>query len=563
MHALSWTSCIVQVVNLLHSLSKQLSCVVLVASSVFIPFSTPFNSQSLYQWHFSRIQHVKLIDLVIAARGGVAEATIQLVQEYDQGEPWFSQLKSLAYQGNVEASWIVGKTLHEQGRTEDARIWFKQSAGEGHRLARVYQLFNEDAVDVRDIELIVREFILFQSDYPEDVREALADWLFERELPEWAYQVFPARAPELKAVSIDACMGHIQPVISGKKALTVLQSIQAQWSSQLPGSVFPLCFEKPVMVNLADYCDSQPDSFIQCDLSAISDKLEFTSKPSQLLVITGYGTANYTQGVIHLSLEDTVNTFRHEYFHVYGFMDEYLIHHQEPCTYDNDFRLTPNILLATQSRSPVYRHTAATCKEGKPLKAFKQVSMVTIMEQQDEKVPALYVERLISQHKEFPGIAATAEYAIARQFEEQGEVTRYHSWLTRAVEKGDVRASYDYVRFAKEGTLQAGERHDDGTLFNLLEYAAKSGLIEAQLELAHEYMDGTWIEKSLEKGLYWYLRAGQAGSLYGKYFWAATVLRTSADASELRQAKRWLEYAVAEQNPLAISYMKRQQFVIK
>ena len=259
----------------------------------------------------------------------------------NKDKKWLNIAKSFAKtDGNV--AFILAKYYLENQRNEEAKLWFSQAIRLKHHKARLHlakiylensknkqakallqpiendilalQLLMKLAIREGDSTLIARYNRLFKQ-------QNLVNHSTQKNL----YQKLE-KYSVINNVNINlgkTCAVTIAPFATNLKNLDYLVRLTS--SPKLAAFLPYLCFT-PVryiskqMLN----CDHDEDEAIRCDESIWYKKLdEISLKPRYLAILVDKGGANVNSGILYLDANDTEKVFLHELAHLLGFIDEY------------------------------------------------------------------------------------------------------------------------------------------------------------------------------------------------------------------------------------------------
>ncbi|CAM5223923.1 hypothetical protein [Alishewanella longhuensis] len=202
------------------------------------------------------------------------------------------------------------------------------------------------------------------------------------------------------------CALVLQPVISQAQGERTWQSLQQAWQQDPQLAQLPVCFKPVIRFNSTELnCSEQAGQRIDCDYQILTSEV-LTGEFQQLLVIAGRGLASYNNGIVQLPDDASLALLRHEFMHIAGFLDEYLLSPANAKAVCRVGRIAPNLLIGNDDSTlerylQRYALTAAevqltpvdTCN-AVGLQAYRPIAMVNPMRHFEAELPLLYAQLL-------------------------------------------------------------------------------------------------------------------------------------------------------------------------
>lgn len=246
---------------------------------------------------------------------------------------------------------------------------------------------------------------------------ATARWLANQEGISAVSAVSPKRLSELglwtwagyNAVSepylpAAGCAITLQPVASQLQGVETWQALLQQWQLDEQLQQLPVCYLPLQTVESTELaCTEQHGQRIHCNYQPL-DKLVAQGTFSQLVVIAGRGSASYNNGVIHLPEQAGLALLRHEFMHILGFIDEYVLSAAAATEVCSSSRIRPNLIIG-EGNEPLQRYLqhwqlnndsvqlarVSTC-QALDIPAYRVVEEVNLMQYYETTLPPLYYE---------------------------------------------------------------------------------------------------------------------------------------------------------------------------
>ena len=181
--------------------------------------------------------------------------------------------------------------------------------------------------------------------------------------------------------------------------------------------------------------------------------------------------------------------------------------------------LAPKSVSQQQVESVVGKalYQTKTCQQHKSVQAYKLLAETSFMQYLDTPLSKTYAD-LILQNVEWHQVpTATLNFAlaIASNDTSTGALTTNDQrvlqsiMLEQAAAWGNSHALYQLSELWADETVKAD---------SLLKLAATLGNEQAQLELAHKYLEGDSFAKSFDRSAFWYQQAAEQNNDFGLYF---------------------------------------------
>ncbi|WP_337840862.1 hypothetical protein [Rheinheimera sp.] len=121
------------------------------------------------------------------------------------------------------------------------------------------------------------------------------------------------------------CALQLQPVLQNAAAEQQWKRLLAEWQRDPAMSSLSVCFLPAQRIQSLELrCSLVPDTRVQCQYQHLASLVRHSAM-TQLLVIGGKGGASYNNGILQLAEDSPYSVLRHEFAHVLGFIDEYLL----------------------------------------------------------------------------------------------------------------------------------------------------------------------------------------------------------------------------------------------
>ena len=224
--------------------------------------------------------------------------------------------------------------------------------------------------------------------------------------------------------STAGCTLSLQPVATQQAGVNTWQQLLQHWQQDPQLAGLPVCFLPLHRVSsVALACSEDSSALVQCDYPVL-DELVAQGSFSQLLVIAGRGKASYNNGILQLPDNADIALLRHEFMHIFGFIDEYAL---APATAEEvcqPGKIHPNLVLATDveayiqhwnlAKTPVL--TAVDTCRAINIQAYRVIAEDNVMRFYELPLPDRYFQLI---------------QLILRQPEQLMPVQYYYAYLAR------------------------------------------------------------------------------------------------------------------------------------
>ncbi len=242
-----------------------------------------------------------------------------------------------------------------------------------------------------------------------------------------------------------ACAISIQPIVSAELEGRQWQGLMQAWQEDAFLQTLPVCFHPTLRVSAERLaCSDEPNRRLQCDFSPL-ESLVRAGSFSQIVLITGRGTANYNNGVLLLPTYADLALLRHEFSHIVGMMDEYAFPTGVAKDECQKGRIVTNLLF-DKADLPAYLRKwqlteqqinltpVATCEHAK-MQAYRVVSEDTHMTYFELAIPKLY-QYLIQQQLKQPAEIMPVQYYFAYLARQKGDWQLWQQFMQIAADYG-------------------------------------------------------------------------------------------------------------------------------
>lgn len=202
------------------------------------------------------------------------------------------------------------------------------------------------------------------------------------------------------------CALTLQPVISQAQGERTWQKLQQAWQQDPQLVQLPVCFKPLLRLNSIELnCTEQSGQRISCDYQSLTPHV-LSGEFQQLLVIAGRGIASYNNGIVQLPDDASLALLRHEFMHIAGFLDEYLLAPVTARAVCQAGRIAPNLLVGNDA-STVARYiqrygvaaadlqlTVVDSCNAVGMQAYRPIAAVNPMRHFEAELPAFYWQLL-------------------------------------------------------------------------------------------------------------------------------------------------------------------------
>lgn len=280
---------------------------------------------------------------------------------------------------------------------------------------------------------------------------------------------------------------------------------------------------------------------VKCDLNYLAQQKDWPEGVRHLIIMASDGAANVNQGIMYLSADSDFNVFKHEWLHLFGFEDEYPLAIEKQSQRCNQLATSLSQLIVHDTNlKPLDNiYPVATCNQ-LSLQAYKQVKEPTLMEYLDAGMPQSYKVLLRRNIEHHLGELKTFSNAMYN-------LTEDNYWLSYGAHQGDY---YSHLLQA----LEFEEQGDVGSALNKLSLLTNWPIAYSSLARIYYKLE------NLPQARYFYQLAAMEGDSYGQYFYAKMLASGEGGPKDETAAKRYLNHAAAQSNPLAIQLINLAPF---
>lgn len=247
--------------------------------------------------------------------------------------------------------------------------------------------------------------------------------------------------------SAAGCAVALQPVISQAQGERTWQSLMLAWQQDPQLAKLPVCFKPVLRFNSTELnCTEQLGQRISCNYAALTSTV-MTTQFQQLVVIAGRGIASYNNGILQLPDNAGLPLFRHEFMHIAGFLDEYLLSPITARAICKKGNFAPNLLIGNDpeilqrylqhynlTQKEVVLTAVPTC-EAVGLQAYRPVAAINTMRHFEAELPALY-EKLLLQIMEEPAEIMPVQYYFAYLARQKEDWQQWQQLMQAAADLG-------------------------------------------------------------------------------------------------------------------------------
>ena len=311
-------------------------------------------------------------------------------QEFDAALRWFEHAWALGQGAAAAPSLMLRQRQH--GKLATAQ-WLEQQVQ--------LQQLSLDGVDLAALGLWHLQ------------HEAAADW------PYWQ-QAGLTDQPGWQ--SEHGCQLTIQPIAVNTTGAEQWMLLQAEWQGDTQLGQLPVCFNTLQLISSTELaCSEDSDQRIGCDYRQLIPYIR-DQQAQQLLILAGRGKASYNNGIIQLPERAELSLLRHEFLHIFRFMDEYALPADAAAEVCQPDKLYPNILIGKQQLAayqqywgrlpqPLELTPVATCLHS-PYQAYRLIAQSNSMELYQLDLPDYYLQ-LVQQQLQQPELLMPVHYFLA------------------------------------------------------------------------------------------------------------------------------------------------------
>lgn len=352
-----------------------------------------------------------------------------------------SKLMQQAKTDAAAATQLAGMRL-ANAEYDAALQWLRQAAllGDSQALAHALQLQQRQQGRLATAQWLQQQLDaggISATELNAQQRAELGLWAEEQSNPVAGYQ------------HSQGCKLTLQPVASQQVGVMRWQQLTQQWRSDAQLSQLPICFLPLVTVNSTQLaCTEQSNTLLQCQYQML-DSLVAEGSFSQLLVIAGRGKASYNNGILQLPDNASLALLRHEFMHIFGFVDEYELPLKVAKQLCQPGRVYPNLIIGQDiARYSSYwampteqiRLTAVDSCRQTSQQAYRVSADNNLMRSYELALPALYFE-LVQQILRQPERLMPVQYYFAYLARQQQNWPQWQHHMQLAARWGYKDAS--------------------------------------------------------------------------------------------------------------------------
>ena len=221
-----------------------------------------------------------------------------------------------------------------------------------------------------------------------------------------------------------ACQLTLQPLAVSELAAEQWLQIQQAWQQDEQLNRLAVCFQPLRLVSSTELaCSEQTDKRIECQYQALIPYVQNTDA-QQLVVMAGRGRASYNNDIIQLPERADLALFRHEFLHIFNFIDEYRLPPevaQQVCRPD---RIHANIVIGRAQVAAYKRYWGVlpesfeltevpTCQYS-DYQAYRLIAQSNSMEYYQLSLPEYYLQ-LVKLQLATPEQLMPVQYYLAYQ----------------------------------------------------------------------------------------------------------------------------------------------------
>lgn len=141
------------------------------------------------------------------------------------------------------------------------------------------------------------------------------------------------------------CQLTLQPLAVTELAAEQWLQIQQAWHQDEQLNKLAVCFQQLRLISSTELaCSEQSNQRIDCQYHALIPYIQNTDA-QQLIVMAGRGRASYNNGIIQLPERADLELLRHEFLHIFNFIDEYRLPPEVAQQVCQPERIHPNIII--------------------------------------------------------------------------------------------------------------------------------------------------------------------------------------------------------------------------
>ena len=218
------------------------------------------------------------------------------------------------------------------------------------------------------------------------------------------------------------CQLTLQPIAVTEQGAKQWLYLQDAWQQDEQLQQLAVCFQPLRLISSTELaCTEQADQRIDCRYQALIPYVQ-TTDAQQLIIMAGRGRASYNNGIIQLPERADLALLRHEFLHIFNFIDEYRLPAgvaKEVCRPD---RIHANILIGKSQLAAYHQHwgrlpelleltEVPTCQHS-DYQAYRLIASSNSMEYYQLPLPDYYLQ-LVEQQLASPEQLMPVQYYLA------------------------------------------------------------------------------------------------------------------------------------------------------
>lgn len=329
---------------------------------------------------------------------------------------------------NAAAAYRLAQRRLASDETDAALRWFEQA----------WQLGHQDAAEAvlalrqrRDGKLATAQWVEAQQSQaavhlPESQLPRLGLWHLRAEPTDadWPFWLQAGLTDQAGWQSAEACQLTLQPIAVTQQGAEQWLQIQRAWQQDKQLHSLAVCFQPLRLISSTELaCSEQADQRIDCQYQALIPYVQNTSS-QQLIIMAGRGRASYNNGIIQLPERADLALLRHEFMHIFNFIDEYRLPREVAQQVCKPERIHANILIGKAQLTAYKQYwgllpeqleltEVPTC-EYSEYQAYRLIAASNSMEYFQLALPDYYL-RLVQQQLKMPEQLMPVQYYLAYQ----------------------------------------------------------------------------------------------------------------------------------------------------
>ncbi|MCH8538341.1 MAG: hypothetical protein LAT66_11305 [Alkalimonas sp.] len=312
--------------------------------------------------------------------------------------------------------------------TDAALRWFEQA----------WQLGHHDAAEVvlalrqrRDGKLSTAQWLEAErpqlpGQLPADPMQQLGLWHMRAEQAdaEWPFWLQAGLTDQPGWQPEAGCQLTLQPLAVTEQGAVQWLQIQEAWQQDEQLQSLAVCFQPLRLISSTELaCSEQADQRIECQYQALIPYVQNTDA-QQLIIMAGRGRASYNNGIIQLPERADLALLRHEFLHIFNFIDEYRLPAEVAREVCRPERIHANILIGKSQLTAYQQYwgllpqqleltEVPTCQHSE-YQAYRLIAASNSMEYYQLPMPDFY-RQLVQQQLATPEKLMPVQYYLAYQ----------------------------------------------------------------------------------------------------------------------------------------------------